>query len=284
MSDLKLGITLPQFSGDVSQLLNAAKRAEELGLDSLWAFDHLWPLSGGKERPILEGWTTIAWLAAKTDRIGIGTLVTRSSLRRPPVLAKMAATVACVAPGRLTVAIGSGDRLSREENEAFGLEYLAGKERTDQLRSTLETLRHAFSPEGEVSPRPSQSPPLWAAGRSTAILEMAGDLADGWNGWQGTPDDYALDLARVRERAGDRPVEPSWGGILMLGRDDAEAEERLGGRDPSGFLVGGPRTVAEKLQPYIDAGARHLTLTLGGSWRIEDLDRLAQDVRGALRV
>lgn len=295
MSELKLGITLPQFSGDVAQLLDAALEAEALGLDSLWAFDHLWPLSGGKERPILEGWTTLAWLASKTERIGIGTLVTRSSLRHPAVLAKMAATVACVAPGRLTVAVGSGDRLSREENEAFGLEYHEGEERADQLRSTVEVLHRSFSAPAvdqdddfvtlrnlPLSPRPPQAPPIWVAGRSTRVIEIAGDLADGWNAWQGSPARYARDLKRVRERAGDRPLEPSWGGILMLGRDDAEASERMAGRDPAGFLVGGPETVAAKLQPYVDAGARHLTLTLGGPWSVDGLRLFARDVRAAL--
>ena len=94
MSELKLGVTLPQFTAEPAQVVDAALRAESLGLDSSWVFDHLWPLSGGKERPALEAWTTLAYLAAATSRIDLGTLVTRSTLRQPAVLAKMAATVA----------------------------------------------------------------------------------------------------------------------------------------------------------------------------------------------
>jgi alkanesulfonate monooxygenase SsuD/methylene tetrahydromethanopterin reductase-like flavin-dependent oxidoreductase (luciferase family) len=295
VSPVKLGITLPQFSDDAGALLAAAQLAEESGLDSLWVFDHLWPLSGGKERPILEGWTTLGWLASSTDRIGVGTLVTRSTLRHPAVLAKMAATVAVVAPGRVTIAIGSGDNLSRAENEAFGLPYYEGSERAEQLRSTLRVLRAALSGEQvdqvddfvevrslPISPRPDERPQVWVAGRAPAALDLAGELSDGWNGWQGSPERFARDVARVGERAGDRPLEISWGGILMLGRDDEEAKERLGDRDPRGFVVGGPETVALRLNAFIAAGADHLTLTLGGPFRNEDIELLASSVRPLL--
>jgi alkanesulfonate monooxygenase SsuD/methylene tetrahydromethanopterin reductase-like flavin-dependent oxidoreductase (luciferase family) len=109
---LKLGVTLPQFTGDAELFLDGARRAEHLGLDSVWVFDHLWPL-GAKRRPILEGWTALASVASATERIGIGTMVTRSSLRNPAVLAAMAATVGALAPGRLTVGLGCGVRSCR---------------------------------------------------------------------------------------------------------------------------------------------------------------------------
>src|SRR5207244_5176769 len=117
-----------------------ARRAEAAGLDSIWVFDHMWPLSGGKERPILEQWTTLAWLAQTTTRIGVGTMVTRTSLRHAPLMAKLAATVGAIAPGRVTITLGSGDRLSKAENDAFGLPYFAGRRRTAQLASELEAL------------------------------------------------------------------------------------------------------------------------------------------------
>jgi alkanesulfonate monooxygenase SsuD/methylene tetrahydromethanopterin reductase-like flavin-dependent oxidoreductase (luciferase family) len=295
VTGIKIGVTLPQFSGDIAQLRDAAQHAEEVGLDSLWVFDHLWPLSGGKERPILEGWTTLAWLAAVTESVGVGTLVTRSSLRHPALLTKMAATVATVAPERLTVAIGSGDELSRAENESFGLPFYEAHERPDQLRSTVEVLHRGLSgvpvsqPDGfaelhdlPISPAPLVAPKVWVAGRSPGVLDIAGDLADGWNGWQGSPTRFGDDVARVRERAAGREVEFSWGGILILGRDDAEAKTLLGERDPRGFIVGGPETVGLRLRSFVEAGARHLTLTLGGPWRNEALSLLSSEVRSAL--
>jgi alkanesulfonate monooxygenase SsuD/methylene tetrahydromethanopterin reductase-like flavin-dependent oxidoreductase (luciferase family) len=295
VTGIKIGVTLPQFSGDAAQLRDAAQRAEAVRLDSLWVFDHLWPLSGGKERPILEGWTTLAWLGTITKSIGVGTLVTRSSLRHPAVLAKMTATVATIAPERLTVAVGSGDELSRAENESFGLPFYESVERPDQLRSTVEVLHRALSGPSvsqsddfvelrdlPVSPAPPVPPKVWVAGRSPAVLDIAGDLADGWNGWQGSPTRFREDVARVQARAAGRDLEFSWGGILILGRDDAEAQTVLGERDPRGFLVGGPETVGLRLRSFVEAGARHLTLTFAGPWRDEALSLLSSEVRSII--
>ncbi len=141
MSEVLLGTTLPQFTDDVDRFVNGARRAEQLGLDSVWFFDHLWPLTGGKHRSVFECWTALAWLAESTERIRLGTLVTRSSLRHPAVLAKMAATVGAIAPGRVTIAIGSGDEASRDENESYGIRYFAGAERIGQLTSTVRIVR-----------------------------------------------------------------------------------------------------------------------------------------------
>jgi alkanesulfonate monooxygenase SsuD/methylene tetrahydromethanopterin reductase-like flavin-dependent oxidoreductase (luciferase family) len=212
-------VTLPQFTDDASKFLDGARRAEEAGLDSIWVFDHMWPLTGGRERPVIECWTALGTLAVVTERIGIGSLVTRSSLRHPALIGKMAATVGEVAPRRLTVAIGSGDAASREENQAFGLPYFSGRMRYADLASTVEVVRRylneeRFSHADEIvaiqdlptSPRSAHPPPVWVAGRSKPILEIAGRLGDGWNGWGGTPEKFAADAARVRDAAGERSV------------------------------------------------------------------------------
>ena len=57
-----IGVTLPQFTGDPERFLDGVRRAEELGFDSVWVFDHLWPLGGNRERPILECWTALSYL------------------------------------------------------------------------------------------------------------------------------------------------------------------------------------------------------------------------------
>lgn len=289
MRSLKVGVTLPQFTGEPRPLLEAALRAEEVGLDSVWLFDHLWPLSGGKERPVLECWTTLAWVAAKTERVRVGSLVTRSSLRNPLLLAKMVATAASIAPGRVIAGIGSGDELSRPENEAFGIPYYAGPSRREQLRATIEVVRGFFDgrpievegrpgagsgPRSGLLPADGPRPQLWVGASSRSSVELAAEHADGWNAWQVTPQRFEV-LASLVER-GDRELAISWGGILILGSSDGAARARLGPRDPAGYLVGSPATVADALLPYAEAGATHLTLTLGGSWDPQDLDRLAQ--------
>ncbi len=294
---VKIGVTLPQFTDDAARFREGVLAVEESGLDSMWVFDHLWPLSGTKDRPILEGWTTLAWLAAITQRAEIGTLVTRSSLRHPALLAKMAATVACFAPGRVILGIGSGDEKSRAENEAFGIDYHAEDDRTDQLRSTVEALVR-FLHEDEInqdddfvsltslptSPRPPISPPVWVGGRSGDAIEIAGTLADGWNGWGGTPERFAQDAGAALDFAEGRPFDLTWGGLVSLAASDEAAIEAAKGKGAGGegVIAGSPGTVAAALQRFADTGATHLICTFVGTWDLATLDLLATEVAPAL--
>jgi len=297
VNELLLGVTLPQFTDDRDRFVDAATRAESLGLDSLWVFDHLWPLSGSKERPIIECWSALGWLASATSSIGIGTLVTRSSLRHPALVAKMTATVAEIAPGRVTVTVGSGDEMSRAENEAYGIPYYAEDDRIAQLVSSVRCVRHCLDQElvtmddeyvrlreFQTSPRPQPKPKLWVGGRSDDVLETAGAVADGWNGWGGGAERFAQDAASVIGYAGDRTVELSWGGLVMIGRDDDAAAEKMGERDRKGWIVGGPQTVAHALRRFLEAGARHLIVTCPDPWRPGVYELLAEEVKPRLEA
>jgi alkanesulfonate monooxygenase SsuD/methylene tetrahydromethanopterin reductase-like flavin-dependent oxidoreductase (luciferase family) len=268
----RLGVTLPQFTGDPARMLEGALRAEALGLDSVWLFDHLWPL-GAKYRPILEAWTSLAAVAAATERIGIGTLVTRSSLRHPAVLAKMAATVGAVAPGRLTVALGSGDELSRAENQAYGLPYFSAERRTAQLESALRVVADYLNgvPVARTddfvaidglppSPRSTRPPKLWIGGWADEVLALAGTHASGWNGWGGSPQRYEHALRTVRASPKSATVEASWGSQALLRTTDASARRAARARGSGRFLAGGPATMASRLADMASAGAQHLIL------------------------
>lgn len=295
MTSALLGVTLPQFTEDGSRLLDGARRAEAAGLDSVWVFDHLWPLSGERERPIIEAWTAIASVAAATERIRLGTLVTRASLRHPVLLAKMAATVGAIAPGRLIVGIGSGDHLNRAENESFGLPFLERDERVPHLASTVEIVK-AFLTTSEVtargrfatieglpaSPRPRPRPALWVGGRADEVLAVAARHADGWNAWGSTPAQFARDAGTIAEMSDGRPVELSWAGQVVLAETDGDAHRKLGSRDPADYLVGSPVSVAERLRAYVDAGARHLIVALPNAADPHGYELLATAVRPEL--
>jgi alkanesulfonate monooxygenase SsuD/methylene tetrahydromethanopterin reductase-like flavin-dependent oxidoreductase (luciferase family) len=267
----RLGVTLPQFTGDASVFTDGIRRAEDLGFDSLWVFDHLWPLRN-KGRPILEGWTSLAWLAAATERVTVGTLVTRSSLREPAVLARMAATASAIAPGRVCVGIGSGDNASSGENLAFGIPYWSGHDRMDQLASVVEVLHRARAAEAltvtddftdvrQLPPAPGpRDYSIWVAGRSVAALDVAGRLGDGWNAWAASPEEFAQAATALKEIAGERPLELTWGAQVVVGETDAAARELLGDRNPARFVTGGPETVGAYLRSLVDAGAEHLVL------------------------
>ena len=249
----RIKVTLPQFTGDTAGLRDAVRRAGAAGLDSVWVFDHMWPL-GQRTRPILECWSSLAFLAAYTKDIGIGTLVTRSSLRNPAVLARMATTVGRIAPGRLTIGIGSGDEESKAENLAAGIPYYSGQDRFVQLAETVDVLRSHLAGEGV-------SAPVWVGGRSKAARDVAASLADGWNCWAATPEAFAAEAARVRKAAGDRPFELTWGGLFVAADDDTAARSVLGHRDPAPYLVGGAEVLKERLTALAAAGATHIIAT-----------------------
>ncbi|MDQ3783371.1 MAG: LLM class flavin-dependent oxidoreductase [Actinomycetota bacterium] len=322
MTGVRLGVTLPQFTGDRNEVLEGARRAETAGLDSVWLFDHLWPLppqrreggapvgasaqgeKGGRRRtkdvPVLEAWTTLAYLAAATRRITIGTLVTRSSLRHPAVLAKMAATAGAIAPGRIILGIGSGDLKSRAENEAYGLPYWSGAARREQLISTVGTLRDLFDAsttssatvtrdDGFVriedlppSPRVSEAPRVWVGGNSGWAAEFAGSAADGWNAWGVPSGAFAESAARATAGAAGRPIELSWGGGVLLGTSERDVRRRLGRRQPSGLLVGAPERIADSLGALAGAGASHLIASLPSPVDPECIELLAGEVKPLL--
>ena len=266
-----MGVLLPQLTADATRLVDAAHAAEELGFDSLWLFDHLWPLGGRKDKPVLECWSTLAYVAQTTRRIGVGTLVTRSSLRHPALLEHMAATLGDVAPSRLTLGIGSGDSLSRAENLAFGIRYHTGRARTQQFQSAVEALR-TTSRDGVR---------LWVGGRSPAVLEIAGRYADGWNGWGGTPEGFAAAANLVTQAAGGRPLEMSWGVSVVLAATDDEARARLGARSPRELVAGDTESVALRLREFVAAGAGHVVVRLpdAGAEAFERLAPVAAAVR-----
>ena len=257
---MRVGVCLPQFTADGAAVLAAAVEIEDLGYSAVSAFDHLSPLGGPPDRPILECFTLLSFVAARTSRVRVLPLVARAGLRPPAMTAHMARTLAAVATGRLVLGFGAGDKANAAEDRSVGLPVLDQDGRRAQLVAVVEALR-ADVPDV----------PLWLGGTSVAMQRLAGELADGWNVWAATPAECAAGAATsaaAAGAAGRAAPDVTWGGqVLMAGSDD-EAAARLAkwgsGRRPEELarvVAGTADTVATRLRALADVGVTDAQLS-----------------------
>jgi len=270
---MKLGLVLPLFTDDAPGVLGFARRAESLGYDGVFAFDHFFPPGTSPQRPSLEAFTTLSAIAASTERIHVGTLVARAVIRPAGLLAKMATSIDTASGGRFILAIGSGDRIDEPEHAAFGFPQPELKERFAVLEETVLAVRALFLGEtwpggdhvprldGPLVPPPrAGGPPVWIGGRGPRVVRMAARIADGWNGWGVPLEEYREKVALLRETAGDRDVEPTWAGVALVGEDDADARRLVEARKvkspiEADLWTGSAEAFAEHLRALEDAGA-----------------------------
>jgi F420-dependent oxidoreductase-like protein len=192
--------------------------------DSAWNFDHFYPIFSDSTGPCMEGWVTLTALAAVTERIRIGCLVTGIVYRHPAVLANMAATLDRVSNGRLELGVGAG--WNQEECDAYGIELGTLKERFDRFDEALEVLDGLLTsettdfdgryfrltkarnePKGVQQPRPPIT--IGGSGRRRT-LRAAARYADHWNHPGGSPEEIGEAKAVLHEHC------------AAIGRDPAE--------------------------------------------------------------
>jgi alkanesulfonate monooxygenase SsuD/methylene tetrahydromethanopterin reductase-like flavin-dependent oxidoreductase (luciferase family) len=282
---LKIGAILPMFSGDTAKVLAAAMSSESLGFDGVFVFDHFFPPGGSPDRPALEAFTTLAAVAASTERVRVGTLVTRAVLRPPGLLAKMMSTIDLISAGRAILGIGTGDPIDLPEHRAFGFPNLSVQERRAHLAETVAALKALFEGRtygggehvpplaGPLLPPPVQAggPTVWIGAQSDSVVRMAGRLADGWNGWGLSPEEFGVKatlLAEESEQAG-RATEATWAGIVLVGEDDAEVEALLERRRRSNMIdalawAGTAERFVERLHDLAEAGATWAIMVVAG--------------------
>ncbi len=185
---MRVGVTLPSFRDDTAAL-DSARQAEDLGLDGVFVFDHLWPL-GRPDRPALSAFPLLGALCAITTRVSVGPLVARIGLVPDDVLVAEFASLARMAPGRVIAALGTGDSKSATENQAYGIAFAPADER----RLALEACAQRIVALGV---------PVWIGGGSTVTTDMAARIGVAVNMWEGQPAALAAYAARG---------EVTWGG------------------------------------------------------------------------
>src|SRR3954462_12286138 len=145
------GFQIPGFrhasGGDAEMFDHTAARAvaaELGGFDEVWVMDHFWqlPALGGPDEPILEAYTLLGALAARTERVQLGTLVTGVTYRNPALLAKMVTTLDVISKGRAILGIGAA--WYEEEHDGYGFDFPRAGERLDRLEEAVQICRAMF--------------------------------------------------------------------------------------------------------------------------------------------
>ncbi len=240
MSAAGVSLTAPQFTGRWDDVTRAAKTAEALGFSGIFLFDHLVPL-GSPDRPVFEMLSALGALAAETSTLRVGTLVMRVPLRGEQLSERVAATASALAPGRFILGVGAGDKLSRDEARRFGLSVGSLEDRVASVDSLIRDLAAA-----------QPSIPIWVGGSHPAVLDVVRRRGTGWNGW-------AIPPNRFGEIAATVPGPATWGGPVVIGRDQTEAAALAGERSA---IVGDPARVAAELDEYLAEGADELVVSI----------------------
>jgi alkanesulfonate monooxygenase SsuD/methylene tetrahydromethanopterin reductase-like flavin-dependent oxidoreductase (luciferase family) len=260
-------LTIPQFDKSFAATQELAKRASSLGLAGVFCFDHLIPI-GEAQRPVLEGAATLGAVAAISS-VPVGSLVTRVTLRPPPVTAGLATTLRAVCGKQAVMGLGTGDDLSEDEALRYGMELPGLSERIAVLEGTISLIKQN-SPDLQV----------WVGGRHPKIRDVAARLADGWNAWGATPDEFASEAAGVLAQS-RRDLTISWGGgILLAGSSEALAQEVAKRGSSEGVIAGTPELVTMRLAEIASIADQMVVSVLPN--RPANWDLFATEVLGRL--
>ena len=290
----KIGVQLPEVERFVPMpdYLALARRAEEAGFDSLWVGDHLlYDLPDGTTRGPHEAWTTLAAIAAVTQRVEIGPLVASTGFHSPAMLAKQAATVDAVSEGRLILGLGAG--WNRREFEAFGFPYDRRVSRFEEalaiiaplLREGRSTFHGEFYDVDDcvLDPRPVRDggPPIMLGSNSPRMLGIGLPVADAWNVWWSIYDNSVERFAEVKASVdaatpAGRQVEATAAVLVTL----ESGRGRLMGESYAGRVATvTPDDLADHVRGMAAAGATHLQLVLDPI-TAESIDAVGQVVAG----
>jgi F420-dependent oxidoreductase-like protein len=310
MRPVRFGVTLPQIKRSWAEAREAAVEFDRLGYDSVWVCDHLYgvPLPS---LPILEAWTELAAVAAVTERVRLGTLVTPPFFRNPAVLAKQIATLDQISNGRAIAGLGTG--WFDAEFKGYGLPFPPVRERLRALEETIEILRLLWSEEkvsyeGRVfrlenaycEPKPVKSPPvLVGGGGEKVLLRIAARHADIWNNMAATQTELPRKVEVLRERCAEvgrdpASIEVSQQCLVIIAATEDEARAALakaakiyGGHMGAGMeetgIWGTPEGVIERIRKRVDVGCTLFAIEFFGRDTRAPAKLFAEEVTPAFR-
>jgi alkanesulfonate monooxygenase SsuD/methylene tetrahydromethanopterin reductase-like flavin-dependent oxidoreductase (luciferase family) len=309
LTEIKLGALCWNQYTAWPRLLEAGVRAERLGYDSLWTWDHLYPIVGSHEGPIFEGWLTLAAWAQATERVRVGLMVGANTFRNPALTAKQATTLDHISNGRAILGIGAA--WFATEHRAYGLDFGDGPpERLRWLGEALPVMRDMLRGAAATSagpryaiqavrndPLPVQPrlPLLVGGGGEKVTLKLVARYADANNVGGGVENVRRKEAILLEhcETVGRDPaeIERTVGvGTVTIRDSRAEAqrvataifESNGGARPGSTAQIGTTEEIAEALAPYPAMGYRHLIADFPSPHDDESMTRFATEVRGLL--
>lgn len=252
MARFRVGVQLQPQHCSVEDLRAAWRAADALGVDSIWTWDHFYPLYGDPAGNHFEGWTLLAAMAVETTQARIGMLVTCNSYRNPELLADMARTVDHLSGGRAYLGLGAG-WFERDYDE-YGYEFGTARGRLDALAASIPRLRARL---GNLTPAPVGPLPLLIGGSGPKVtLRLVAEHADAWNAF-GPPENYARLNGILDE----------W--CEKVGRDPASIERTV-------FVSGDE---VDQADAFLEAGATHLIYGLGAPFDLDPVGRLLDSAR-----
>jgi probable F420-dependent oxidoreductase len=231
---MKVGVWLIQQHTTVAKIRSAWRQLDDLGVDSIWLWDHFFPLTGDPDGAHFEGWSLLAAMAADTSRAQIGVLVSNIEYRNVDLLADLARTVDHLSDGRTVLGLGAG-WVERDYAE-YGYVFRPGRERAEALAAAIPRLRHRLSVLNP--PQVGRLPLLIAGDGRRVMLRLVAEQADSWNtmAWKFAESNKVLD---------------DW--CERVGRDPASIERTC-------FIV--ELTGPEQIDELREAGAEHVILQL----------------------
>jgi probable F420-dependent oxidoreductase len=247
---VRVGVQFHPQHTSYPSFAEAVKRAEEIGVDTIWNWDHFFPLYGPADGPHFEGWTLLTAMATLTSRAEVGCLVTCNTYRNPALLSDMAKTVDHISNGRLILGIGAG-WFERDYSE-YGYEFGTAGSRLAALGKSLQIIKHRW--EVDV-PKPLRTIPILIGGGGEKVtLKLTAQYADMWHGF-GDPEQIAHKMEVLN----------NW--CAEVGRDPAEIERCCGTQKNASDAQ---RTA------LLRAGASHLILGMGEPWDFKAIEHLVR--------
>jgi probable F420-dependent oxidoreductase len=254
MARFKVGFHFYQQHTTMADLRRAWQEADRMGVDSIWPWDHFFPIFGDRDGPSFEGWSLLAAMAVDTERAMLGMLVTGNPYRNPDLLADMARTVDHLSGGRAILGIGAG--WSEVDFREYGYPYGTPASRLRDLEASLPRIRRRLD---RLNPPPVGRLPILVGGAGEKVtLRLVAQHADMWNAFGPAP-----------AFAAKNKVLDEW--CARVGRDPAEIERTV--------MIFDARDVAH-VDDYLAAGAQHLILGMGAPFDLEPLQALIDAAKG----